>query len=67
MDDDRPTAREGFNRILGLSSYALGAVLAGVALFSIYEDGFGDLYGLAIIGSFAVICFATGFTTARKK
>jgi hypothetical protein len=67
MDDNRSSSRDGFNRILGLASYALGVVLAGVALFTIYEEGFGDLYGLSIFGVVILICFAIGFTTARKK
>jgi hypothetical protein len=67
MEDDRPTAREGFNRLIGLSSYALGVVLTSLLLFSIYEEGFGNLYGLSIGGAIALICFAIGFTTNKRK
>lgn len=65
--EDKPTSRESGNRLLGLSSYALGIVLIGVLGFGIYEDGFKDIGGLGLISAFALICLAIGYTTNRKR
>jgi hypothetical protein len=67
MEDDRPSAREGFNQLIGLSSYALGVVLTGILLFSIYDEGLGDVYGLSIFTAVILICFAIGYTTNRNE
>jgi hypothetical protein len=66
MKDDRPGTREGFNRLMRLGSYALGVVLAGILLFNIYTDAFGDFYGMSIFAAAILICFAIGYTTNKK-
>lgn len=66
-DGDKPTTRERTNRLLGLSSYALGVVLLGVLALCLYDDGLSDPGSLGLISGGALISFAIGYTTSRKK
>jgi hypothetical protein len=65
--DNKPTTRESGNRLIGLSSYALGILLVGVLGLCIYDDGFKDVGSLGLIAVIASICFAVGYTTSRKR
>ena len=65
--DEKPSLRESGNRLVGLSSYAMGVVLLGVIGIGLYDDGLKDLSSLGFIAAGAFICFAIGYTTTRKK
>ena len=66
-----PSLRESGNRLVGLSSYALGIVLVGVLLFLLYEEGIRgiqkDISSFAILVVMTLICLGIGYTTSQKK
>ena len=71
-DERKPSARESFNRFMGLGSYAMGVIILGIMAFSLYDDAglikFGRDYQTYAIGlAAALVCFAIGYTTGRKK
>ena len=75
MDNEDPkksdgTARQKANRLAGLSSYAMGLVLLGIIAFGIFDDPSSVKKGftaLVLMGVGALVCFAIGYTTGRKK
>ena len=71
LNGTTPSVRESGNRFFGLSSYAMGFVLVGVVLFSLYEDGLRgilkDPTSYAIFLVAILICFGIGYTTNQKK
>jgi len=67
---DRVTARQKMNRLLGLSSYGMGFVLLAILGFCIYDDPAALRKGISSLVLFAVgalVCFAIGYTTGRKR
>jgi len=70
-EQNPPSAREGMNRLFGLSSYALGVILVGFLIFLLIENGIQGIK--KDVGSFAIfvvatlICFGIGYTTSRPK
>ena len=68
-DEKNPNARESFNRLMGLGSYAGGVIVLGIMAFSLYSDGGfkGDYQAYGIGAAAALVCFAIGYTTGRKN
>jgi hypothetical protein len=68
-DDKNRSARESFNRLMGLGSYAGGVIVLGLMAFSLYSDGGfkGDYQTYGIGLAVALVMFAIGFTTSKRN